>query len=65
VKIAHEYSGPVVHVHDASGAVDVVSSLLGGKLEDYARRRKEALEVAERWLASNLAYEATEFGVKC
>ena len=29
VKIAHEYSGPVVHVLDASRAVDVVSSLLG------------------------------------
>jgi 5-methyltetrahydrofolate--homocysteine methyltransferase len=31
VKIAQEYSGPVVHVLDASRAVDVVSSLLGDK----------------------------------
>ena len=30
VKIAPEYSGPVVHVLDASRAVDVVSNLLGG-----------------------------------
>jgi 5-methyltetrahydrofolate--homocysteine methyltransferase len=35
VKIAHEYSGPVVHVLDASRAVDVVSSLLGGKREQF------------------------------
>ena len=35
------------------------------QLEDYARRKKEALEVAERWLSSNLAYEPAEFGVKC
>ena len=35
------------------------------QLEDYARRKGEALEVTERWLASNLAYEPAEFGVKC
>ncbi|HXG69600.1 MAG TPA: vitamin B12 dependent-methionine synthase activation domain-containing protein, partial [Gemmatimonadaceae bacterium] len=35
------------------------------QLEDYARRKKEALEVTERWLAPNLAYEPAEFGVKC
>ncbi|MDQ3417211.1 MAG: methionine synthase [Acidobacteriota bacterium] len=35
------------------------------QLEDYARRKGEALEVTERWLAPNLAYEPTEFGVKC
>ena len=35
------------------------------QLEDYPRRKGEALEVTERWLASNLAYEPAEFGVKC
>ncbi|CAN5847262.1 methionine synthase [soil metagenome] len=40
VKISHEYSGPVVHVHDASRAVDVVSSLLGGKLEEFDKRNR-------------------------
>jgi 5-methyltetrahydrofolate--homocysteine methyltransferase len=35
------------------------------QLADYARRKNEALEVTERWLASNLAYEPAEFGVKC
>jgi 5-methyltetrahydrofolate--homocysteine methyltransferase len=35
VKIAPEYSGPVVHVLDASRAVDVVSSLLGEKREQF------------------------------
>ncbi len=35
------------------------------QLEDYARRKGEALEVTERWLATNLAYEPAEFGVKC
>ncbi|MEX1128757.1 MAG: methionine synthase [Vicinamibacterales bacterium] len=35
------------------------------QLEDYAKRKGEALEVTERWLASNLAYEPAEFGVKC
>src|SRR6476620_11053948 len=40
VKIAHEYSGPVVHVHDASRAVDVVSSLLGGKLEEFDKQNR-------------------------
>jgi 5-methyltetrahydrofolate--homocysteine methyltransferase len=37
VKIAQQYSGPVVHVLDASRAVDVVSSLLGEKLRDFDR----------------------------
>jgi 5-methyltetrahydrofolate--homocysteine methyltransferase len=32
------------------------------QLEDYARRKGEALEVTERWLASQLAYEPAEFG---
>ena len=35
------------------------------QLEDYARRKGEALEVTERWLASSLAYEPAEFSVKC
>jgi len=35
VKIAPQYSGPVVHVHDASRSVTVVSSLLGSKRESY------------------------------
>jgi 5-methyltetrahydrofolate--homocysteine methyltransferase len=35
------------------------------QLEDYARRKGEAVEVTERWLASQLAYEPAEFSVKC
>ncbi|HVL68044.1 MAG TPA: methionine synthase [Vicinamibacterales bacterium] len=38
VKIAPEYSGPVVHVLDASRAVDVVSSLLGENCEEYQQQ---------------------------
>jgi 5-methyltetrahydrofolate--homocysteine methyltransferase len=43
VKIAPEYSGPVVHVLDASRAVDVVSSLLGSNKAgfDAANRREQ------------------------
>ena len=41
VKIAEQYSGPVVHVLDASRAVDVVSSLLGGKLAEFDRANRE------------------------
>jgi 5-methyltetrahydrofolate--homocysteine methyltransferase len=37
VKIAQEYSSPVVHVLDASRAVDVVSSLIGEKREAFDR----------------------------
>ncbi len=37
VKIAQEYSGPVVHVLDASRAVDVVSSLLGRERSAFRR----------------------------
>jgi 5-methyltetrahydrofolate--homocysteine methyltransferase len=44
VKIAHEYSGPVVHVLDASRAVDVVSSLLGDKRGEFDRANREAQE---------------------
>jgi 5-methyltetrahydrofolate--homocysteine methyltransferase len=50
VKIAPEYSGPVVHVADASRAVDVVSSLLGGNRAafDQANRRTQA-EIRESY----------------
>ena len=44
VKIAHEYSGPVVHVLDASRAVDVVSSLLGEKKAEFDRINRETQE---------------------
>jgi 5-methyltetrahydrofolate--homocysteine methyltransferase len=42
VKIAPEYSGPVVHVLDASRAVDTVSSLLGEKRPEFDRTNREA-----------------------
>ena len=42
VKIAPEYSGPVVHVLDASRAVDVVSSLLGSGSQAFDRANREA-----------------------
>jgi 5-methyltetrahydrofolate--homocysteine methyltransferase len=42
VKIAHEYDGPVVHVLDASRAVDVVSSLIGEKRQDFDRANRVA-----------------------
>jgi 5-methyltetrahydrofolate--homocysteine methyltransferase len=35
VKIAPEYTGPVVHVHDASRSVTVVSNLLGDNKSTY------------------------------
>ena len=41
VKIAPEYSGTVTHVLDASRAVDVVSSLLGGKRTEFDRANRE------------------------
>jgi 5-methyltetrahydrofolate--homocysteine methyltransferase len=41
VKIAHEFSGPVVHVLDASRAVDVVSSLLGEKRGEFDATNRE------------------------
>jgi 5-methyltetrahydrofolate--homocysteine methyltransferase len=40
VKIAPEYSGPVVHVLDASRAVDVVSRLLGDKRPHFDRTNR-------------------------
>ncbi len=49
VKIAPEYSGPVVHVLDASRAVDVVASLLSPERRDgfvaAAREEQETLRV--------------------
>ena len=75
VKIAHEYSGPVVHVHDASRAVDVVSSLLGAKLEEfdkanriaqestrqkYAGRKEKPLLTIEQARANRLKYDWDE-----
>jgi 5-methyltetrahydrofolate--homocysteine methyltransferase len=42
VKIAPEYGGPVVHVLDASRAVDVVSSLLGAKRPEFDRQNRAA-----------------------
>ena len=70
VKIAPEYSGPVVHVLDASRAVDVVSNLLGGGKpafdsanreaqaeirEKYASRREKPLLTYEQARANRLA----------
>ncbi len=40
VKIAPEYSGPTVHVLDASRVVDVVSSLLGTNRETFLERTR-------------------------
>ena len=69
VKIAHEYSGPVVHVLDASRAVDVVSNLLGPNRpsfdeanraaqaeirESYATRRHKPLLTYEQARANRL-----------
>ena len=69
VKIAHEYSGPVVHVLDASRAVDVVSNLLGENRpgfdaanrvtqaeirESYANRRQKPLLTYEQARANRL-----------
>jgi 5-methyltetrahydrofolate--homocysteine methyltransferase len=44
VKIAPEYDGPVVHVLDASRAVDVVSNLLGEKRPEFDRANREMQE---------------------
>jgi 5-methyltetrahydrofolate--homocysteine methyltransferase len=35
------------------------------QLESYATRKEMSVEEAERWLAPNLAYEVSEFSVKC
>jgi 5-methyltetrahydrofolate--homocysteine methyltransferase len=75
VKIAPEYSGPVVHVLDASRAVDVVSSLLGdGRTrfdsanrvsqdeirESYATRRQKPMLTYEQARANKLQTEWDE-----
>ena len=75
VKISHEFSGPVVHVHDASRAVDVVSSLLGDKRNEfdrvnretqegtrqkYAGRKEKPLLTIERARANRLKYDWDE-----
>jgi 5-methyltetrahydrofolate--homocysteine methyltransferase len=50
VKIAPEYAGPVVHVLDASRAVDVVSSLLGSDRRAFDRANREAQsEIREKY----------------
>ena len=52
VKIAPEYSGPVVHVLDASRAVDVVSSLLGDERSGFdAANRASQSEIRESYAA--------------
>jgi 5-methyltetrahydrofolate--homocysteine methyltransferase len=52
VKIAPEYGGPVVHVLDASRAVDVVSSLLGVKRAEFDRQNRAAqAETREKYAA--------------
>ena len=49
VKIAPAYGRPVVHVHDASRAVGVVSALLGAETDAFAatNRKKQALLAEE------------------
>jgi 5-methyltetrahydrofolate--homocysteine methyltransferase len=50
VKIAPEYAGPVVHVLDASRAVDVVSSLLGSNREAFDRTNRDGQnEIREKY----------------
>jgi 5-methyltetrahydrofolate--homocysteine methyltransferase len=51
VRIAPEFSGPTVHVLDASRAVDVVSSLLSDRQRDgfVAEVRKEQADLRERY----------------
>jgi 5-methyltetrahydrofolate--homocysteine methyltransferase len=52
VKIAPEYPGSVVHVLDASRAVDVVSSLLGsGKAAFDTNNRSAQAEIREKYAA--------------
>jgi 5-methyltetrahydrofolate--homocysteine methyltransferase len=50
VKIAPEYDAPVVHVLDASRAVDVVSSLLGSNKQTFDRANRAAQsEIREKY----------------
>jgi 5-methyltetrahydrofolate--homocysteine methyltransferase len=52
VKIAPEYAGPVVHVLDASRAVDVVSSLLGSATTQFQQANRTAqAEIREKYAA--------------
>jgi 5-methyltetrahydrofolate--homocysteine methyltransferase len=66
VKIAPEYSGPVVHVLDASRAVDVVASLLSAGQRDgfVAATRKEQVTLrqqhANRQQKALLSYAAAQ-----
>jgi 5-methyltetrahydrofolate--homocysteine methyltransferase len=72
VKIAPDYAGPVVHVLDASRAVDVVSNLLGSNKatfeqtnrdtqqeirEKYASRREKPILTYARARANRLAID--------
>jgi len=62
VKIAPEYSGPIIHVLDASRAVDVVSSLLGSGKVAFDRANREAqAEIREKYASRRdkplLSYE--------
>jgi 5-methyltetrahydrofolate--homocysteine methyltransferase len=62
VKIAQEYSGPVVHVLDASRAVGVVSNLLGAKRAAFDRsNREEQAQTREKYASRTskplLAYD--------
>src|SRR5262249_45977969 len=51
VKMAPEYSGPVVHVLDASRAVDVVARLIGDNRTAFdAANRADQAEVREKYL---------------
>jgi 5-methyltetrahydrofolate--homocysteine methyltransferase len=55
VKIAPEYNGPVVHVLDASRAVDVVSSLLGDRRADFDRENRAVQADTRQKYASRAA----------
>jgi 5-methyltetrahydrofolate--homocysteine methyltransferase len=62
VKIAPEYTAPVVHVLDASRAVDVVSKLLGANRSAFDRsNRAEQAEIREKYASRRdkplLSYE--------
>ena len=62
VKVAPEYTGPVVHVLDASRAVDVVSNLMGAGLPAFAAANREAQETLRQQYATRrekplLSYE--------
>jgi 5-methyltetrahydrofolate--homocysteine methyltransferase len=72
VKIAQEYSSPVVHVLDASRAVDVVSSLIGDRRSEfdganraaqadirdkYANRREKPLLTYDKARVNGLALD--------